>query len=276
MNGTVFPAVSFGPLAHALCRLIPSSNRTVASYSARALKILILDDALRPQTIVAGVPAVVCAAVKQWEDEILCLRELLGALQTLSWDKQCVKAVLQTDVICNLIDYITASDQEVSVLALATLANILSYCDTLLLTDVTTIETLGKAMPVLIEALKSSQQKPQRLYAAAAIANASFHPRFVALLNQNGGTYKMQSSTFLLCTILIDLAFDCGIFEIPNRRFTTMQRSGKAKFVQFTHIGQQIGRMCTDRYLQVKRKERRRSKDRGSQIQVILAANDRQ
>lgn len=27
VEGTVFPAVSFGPIAHALCRLIPSSNR---------------------------------------------------------------------------------------------------------------------------------------------------------------------------------------------------------------------------------------------------------
>lgn len=62
VNGTVFPAVSFGPLAHALCRLVPSSNRTVSSYSARALKILILDDALRPQAVVAGVPAVVAGA----------------------------------------------------------------------------------------------------------------------------------------------------------------------------------------------------------------------
>ena len=28
VEGTVFPAVSFGPLAHALCRLVPSENRT--------------------------------------------------------------------------------------------------------------------------------------------------------------------------------------------------------------------------------------------------------
>jgi len=109
VQGTVFPAVSFGPLAHALCKLIPSTNRTVSSYAARALKILILDDALRPQTIVAGVPAVVCNAIKQWEDEILCLRELLGALQTLTWDKQCVKGVLQSDIIINLTDYIQVS-----------------------------------------------------------------------------------------------------------------------------------------------------------------------
>jgi hypothetical protein len=67
---TVFPAFSFGPLSHALCKLIPSRNRTVSSYAARALKILILDDALRPQVIVAGVPAIVCTALKQWEDEV--------------------------------------------------------------------------------------------------------------------------------------------------------------------------------------------------------------
>jgi hypothetical protein len=80
--------------------------------------MLILDDALRPQAIVAGVPAVVCGAIKQWEDEILCLRELLGALQTLSWDRQCVKGVLQADIVSNLVDFTDSSDQEVSVLAL--------------------------------------------------------------------------------------------------------------------------------------------------------------
>ena len=28
VDGTFFPAVSFGPLSHAICRLIPSKNRT--------------------------------------------------------------------------------------------------------------------------------------------------------------------------------------------------------------------------------------------------------
>jgi hypothetical protein len=209
VNGAVFPAYSFGPLSNAITVLLPSSNRTVVSYSARALKVMLLDDALRPQTMIAGVPAVVCNAIKQWEDEILCLRELLGALQTLCWDKQCVKGVLQADIIGNLTEYVTvnsqlylhgdirtvnrcvhciqASDQEVSVLALATLSNILSYSDTLLLSDIISIESLAKGVPVLLEALKSSHQKPQRLYAAAAIANASFHPRLVAVLNEHGG-----------------------------------------------------------------------------------------
>jgi hypothetical protein len=104
VDGTVFPAVSFGPLAHALCKLIASTDRVVASNSAKALKILILDDALRPH--VSGVPAVVCGAIKFWEDDIHCLRELLGVLQTLSWDKSCVKGVLQADIVSNLIAYV--------------------------------------------------------------------------------------------------------------------------------------------------------------------------
>jgi hypothetical protein len=107
VNGAVFPAYSFGPLSNAITVLLPSSNRTVVSYSARALKVMLLDDALRPQTVIAGVPAVVCTAIKQWDDEILCLRELLGALQTLCWDRQCVKGVLQADVVANLIEYVT-------------------------------------------------------------------------------------------------------------------------------------------------------------------------
>lgn len=72
-------------------------------------------------------------------------------------------------------------------LALATMSNILSYCDSLLLSDITAIESLGKSMPILIDVLRTSIQKPQRLYAAAAIANASYHPRLAELLNQNGG-----------------------------------------------------------------------------------------
>lgn len=29
VEGTLFPAVSFGPIAHAICRLMPSKNRTL-------------------------------------------------------------------------------------------------------------------------------------------------------------------------------------------------------------------------------------------------------
>lgn len=106
VDGTSIAVDSFGPLAHALCRLLPSPNRTVASYSARTIKFLVLDDTLRPQAMAAGVHAVVCGLLNKWEDEILCLRELLGILQTLTWDKQCVKGVLQCSIIDHLIDYI--------------------------------------------------------------------------------------------------------------------------------------------------------------------------
>jgi hypothetical protein len=53
---------------------------------------------------------------------VLCLRELLGSLQTLAWDKQCVKSILQSDVISLLYDFSQQADQEVSVLSFATLA----------------------------------------------------------------------------------------------------------------------------------------------------------
>ncbi len=167
-------------------RPIFAFGNRVSSYAARALKILILDDALRPQAITAGVPAVVCSTIKQWEDEVLCLRELLGALQTLCWDKSCIKGVLQAEIIPSLIDFVQASDQEVSVLALATLANILTFSDTLLLTDSPNLEALSSGMPVILESLRISQQRPQRFYAAAAVANASSHPRLAGILKQNG------------------------------------------------------------------------------------------
>lgn len=55
-----------------------------------------------------------------------------------------------------------ASDQEVAVLALATLANILAFADTLLLADVAVVDTLGTALPHLMLSLRTSQQRPQR------------------------------------------------------------------------------------------------------------------
>lgn len=72
-------------------------------------------------------------------------------------------------------------------LALATLSNILAFADTLLLSDSTMIETLGRGMPIFVDILKTAQQKPQGLYASACIANASYHPRLAQLLNQHGG-----------------------------------------------------------------------------------------
>jgi len=187
VEGTVFPAVSFGPLSHALCRLIPSQNRTIASYAVKAVKLLILDDALRPQAISIGVPTILSAALLHWMDEPLCLREILGALQTLCWDKQCVRGILNTETISCIIECIKSSDIEVSILATAAIANILSYSDTILLTiNNEIVECLVSSLPLLIEYLRASQHRPQRFYSCAAIANASYHPRLAAVLVQNG------------------------------------------------------------------------------------------
>ena len=65
---------------------------------------MILDDALRPQVIVAGVPAIVCTSLNAWVGEVLCTRELLGVIQTLTWDKITLLSVLQQqDVLTNII-----------------------------------------------------------------------------------------------------------------------------------------------------------------------------
>eukprot|EP00602_Paraphysomonas_sp_CaronLab_P010972 CAMPEP_0185017750 /NCGR_PEP_ID=MMETSP1103-20130426/660_1 /TAXON_ID=36769 /ORGANISM="Paraphysomonas bandaiensis, Strain Caron Lab Isolate" /LENGTH=279 /DNA_ID=CAMNT_0027547317 /DNA_START=179 /DNA_END=1015 /DNA_ORIENTATION=+ len=229
VEGAVFPAVSFGPISHALCRLVPSTNRTVASYSARALKLLVLDDALRSQAVVAGVPAVVCGAIRQWEDEVLCLRELLGALQTLTWDKACVKGVLQTDIVGHVIDFAQAPDQEVSVLSTAILANIFSYCDTLLLTDSVLLEVLAGSIPTLMEPLRPSSfdgkgQGPQKFYAIAALANASAHPRLADAIKGNGGLQlarDMERQSLANLNILGSRVVDCAqamLYRLSDRR----------------------------------------------------------
>ncbi len=187
VEGVSFPSVSFGPLVHALCRLVSSANLDVTIHAARAIKWLILDDALRPQANLAGAAMIICDAVKHWEDEAKCLSELLGALQTLCWDKQCVRSVLQAEVVHLLLDYMQASDQEVSVLALSTIANILSFSDTLLLQDARAIDSLRPAIPLLLEINRNAFERPQSFYSAAAIANAAAHPTLASCLKKEGG-----------------------------------------------------------------------------------------
>src|SRR3546814_19309043 len=76
IEGNSFPAVSLGPLVHALSRLLPSSNRSVAMYAARAVKGLLLDDTLRPKEVASGIVRVVCEVMQLWEDEAICIRAL--------------------------------------------------------------------------------------------------------------------------------------------------------------------------------------------------------
>lgn len=79
-------------------------------------------------------------------------------------------------------------DQEISILALATLVNIYQYSDTLLLGDTVSVELLTSAIPTLLEYLKEKYlNHPQRFYAVAALANASSHPRLASIILQHGG-----------------------------------------------------------------------------------------
>lgn len=41
-----------------------------------------------------GLPTVLVDAVAAWQEEVPCLREILAALQTLTWDKYAVSQVL--------------------------------------------------------------------------------------------------------------------------------------------------------------------------------------
>ena len=86
VESTSVPPAAVGPLAHAIAKLCASENRTVACYAARAAKNLLLADDLRHQATAAGLTSALANATDRWldEEETPCLRELLGALQTLA------------------------------------------------------------------------------------------------------------------------------------------------------------------------------------------------
>lgn len=67
----------------------------------------------------------------------------------------------------------------------------------------------------LLETLKQTQRKPQRCYAAAALANAASHPRLASIINQNGGKQRIN---ILMCKIK---------FFIYLFRTTIISRTGK-------------------------------------------------
>ena len=69
---------SFGPLCHLLKRLVASDHKTVAVYAARSLKLLVLDDALRPQATRAGVTRALVESLEKHQGDTACMREVLG------------------------------------------------------------------------------------------------------------------------------------------------------------------------------------------------------
>jgi len=177
VSGTVLPAVSFGPLAHALCCLVANENNTVATYASRALKILLLDDALRSQVVNVGIPRKVVEAAQFWTDseDVPTLRELMGALQTLTWDKTTASPTIEAGIIPIIADLLPSLDLELQTLVLAVAANLLSFADTLLLENGEAVQTFRQGVSLLLEIVKS-RKGAARYYAVAGLANASAHP----------------------------------------------------------------------------------------------------
>jgi hypothetical protein len=186
VESTVFPAVSFGPLVHALTRLIPSEHPGVVRFASRAVKTLLLDDALRPAVKSTPLPAVLVTALGRWKDEPLICTELLGGLQTLLWDRTSAGAVVDAGVTPFLLSCLSSHNYEVALLALSTLANLLSYSDTLILANTTAVQQLAACQSALLE-LTKSQDKSTRVYAVAALANGTAHPIIAGQIARLGG-----------------------------------------------------------------------------------------
>jgi hypothetical protein len=189
----VFPAVSFSPLVHALSKLIQSKDRAVSCHAARAVKTLLLDDALRPQAVSVGLPTVLVEAMQN--DHIL-QRDFLGAIQTLFWDHECVACTVEAGAAPLVMEFLGSRDQDVSMLAVSTFANMLAVSDSFLLTDEVLIRSSAECMGVLLERAQGSDNTT-RCYAVAALANASAHPSLAAEIIRLGGLerlHKIESS----------------------------------------------------------------------------------
>ena len=188
---TVFPAVSFGPLVHALTRLIPSEHHGVVCFSSRAVKTLLLDDALRPQAVAAKIPAVLVTALARWKDEPHICRELLGGLQTLLWDRSSAGAVIDAGITPLLVTCLASRNYEVAILALSTLANLLAYSDSLVLANKMVVQQLASCQHSLLD-LSKSQDKFTRVYAVAALANGTAHPVIAGKITELGGDESLR------------------------------------------------------------------------------------
>jgi len=188
VDGASLPAVSVGPVAHALCRLVPSEHRTVACYAARAAKVLLPTGEIRQHAVEGGIGPALADAAAYWldADETPALRELLGALQTLTADSACVGEALDCGLAETLAELLATDDLEVRLLASATLANVLALADSALLTRPEAVDPIDEALEDVL-ALARSRERVQRCYAVAAVANAAAHPQLCASIAKLGG-----------------------------------------------------------------------------------------
>lgn len=177
---------------HALCRLIPSEDKGVACFSARAVKTLLLDDALRPQAVSAGIANVLVTALGRWMANNSCSIEILGALQTLMWDGSMVLTLVDLGITPLLLEHLHSTELEITLLSLATLANLLACCDSSpMLSKENMINEIQESMEFILE-LAKSRDKTKRCYAVAALANATSHPVLAGKINALNGLVLLE------------------------------------------------------------------------------------
>eukprot|EP00752_Nemacystus_decipiens_P010599 g9439.t1 len=158
---------SFGPLCHTLSRLIASEDRLVTAYAARSIKLLVLDDALRPQAPSAGVPSALAAAFIALESDLECMREILGALQTLCYDKATVLPVIDTGALGLVLDLLETErlletmNLDLRELSMAIAANVLSFSDTLLPSREESIDAFNDRMEIFLDGVRRQAHRPQ-------------------------------------------------------------------------------------------------------------------
>lgn len=138
-----------------------------------------------------GIPKVLVEALQRWVDEVACVRELLGALQTLCWDRVAVSPVVEAGITPLLMQLLSVNDLEVRLLSTATLANLLSYADSLLLTKDQVVQEVATHTELILN-LAKSRDKAQRCYAVAALANATAHPTLAGRISGLDGVKLLQ------------------------------------------------------------------------------------
>jgi len=188
------PAVSFGPLVHALCRLLPSEDTNVARFSARTLKTLLLDDVMRPQAISSGITTIVVEAIQRWKhdrDMLVCC-ELLACLQTLVYDRSAVAIAVEEKCTPLLLELLLSENPEVATLSMTSLANILSHADSVLLAQESWAQQVAASIDTVLEIASTSHEKGLRCYAVAAIANATAHPILAGRIAELNGLAIMR------------------------------------------------------------------------------------
>mmetsp|Transcript_14951 Transcript_14951/g.45140 ORF Transcript_14951/g.45140 Transcript_14951/m.45140 type:complete len:351 (-) Transcript_14951:178-1230(-) len=182
------------PLYHALGRLLEADSRMATAQAARAAKLFLVNDGFRRGGLGVGFPGALLRALHRLDDDVNVLRELFGALQSLTWDPETVLSVVAPaggsdgdpeegieGCVPHVLEMLEARDEALVGAALACLANALAWADTKLLKQ---HDTLRAVVPLLdrLFALARAPNRLHVLYACACIANASSHPLLAGAL----------------------------------------------------------------------------------------------